>query len=169
MKLKRLLNTFLSGSVEFFQVSQLVDWLPTSSLTRKKKCTKCLSHSGLTENCQRQLQHSATKLVLLAQREIMSRTISGDTFGQMTTTTTHFHADSQNKNGFPSLALTLEFLVSVNSYGIFWILLESFRFFWNLFNSFGIFSILLESFGISWILLESFEILWNLLESYGFF
>ena len=37
MKLKRLLNTFLSGSVEFFQVSQLVDWVPTcSSLTRKK-------------------------------------------------------------------------------------------------------------------------------------
>ena len=92
--------TFHFSIVGFFQVSQLVDWL-------EKKCTKCLSHSGLTENCQRQLQHSATKLVLLAQREIMSRTISGDEFGQMTTvgtltTTTHFHAASQNKMVFHS-------------------------------------------------------------------
>ena len=31
---------------------------------KKKEQTKCLSHSG-SENCQRQLQHSATKLVLL--------------------------------------------------------------------------------------------------------
>ena len=35
--------------------------LPT---VKKKEQTKCLSHSG-SENCQRQLQHSATKLVLL--------------------------------------------------------------------------------------------------------
>ena len=148
MRLKRLLNTFLSGSVEFFQVSQLVDWVPTCSSLTRKKCTKCLSHSGLTENCQRQLQHSATKLVLLAQRETMSRTISGDTFGQMTTTTTHFHADSQNKNGFPSLVLTPESLISVDSFKVLWIFLKSFGFFW----------ILLDSFEILWILLDSFRL-----------
>ena len=35
-----------------------------SAISYKKEQTKCLSHSG-SENCQRQLQHSATKLVLL--------------------------------------------------------------------------------------------------------